>query len=149
MTDRYTKMTREQRDEYSHMRSDVGTIGRGAIMSGIGLVVFAGFGLWLASILLAPTKVFDPQNIKANYEWFHDVNRDFGARVNQIAAHRTLLKSTDTDAAERNRLRIETAGMQAACRELAARYNSRATQIHRGIFQGTSVPSTLDASKCE
>jgi hypothetical protein len=111
------------------------------------LLITFTVGGWLLSFVLAPAQILSPANIRANYEWFHDANRQIIARADQIASHRKL--TADGDKAEAQRLRIEIGGMQQSCRTLVAEYNSRSAQVHRGIFQGTSVPSTIPTSTCE
>lgn len=138
----------DYRRDFGHLSREVYWTVPRVFLWGLFGFVLLGLFAWIGSVLLAPTKVFDPNNIKANYEWFHDVSRDQKARVQQIKTHRELIKA-ETDRSELSRLRVELGGMQAACRELVARYNSRAAQIHRGIFQGTSVPATLDAASCD
>lgn len=136
------------RDEYREFqRESYWTIPRALTLGLVASVLF-GVVVWIAGVLLIPTQVLNPTNAIANYEWFHDTYRSQQARVKQIASHRALAKD-NADPAEASRLRIEITGMQAACRDLVARYNSRATQIHRGLFQGSTVPANLDAGTCE
>lgn len=138
----------EYHKEFRELSREVYWTGPRVAMWGFFGAILVGLLGWLASVILVPTQIFDPRNVKMNYEFFHDVSRDQAARVRQIAAHRALIKDT-TDGGEIVRLRLEVTGMQHSCRELVARYNSRATQIHRGLFQGSSVPATLDAATCE
>ena len=111
--------------------------------------IVGAFGLFVATWVLAPTKVLNVDKAIENYEWFHNANNDFGARVNQLRSHRKLLNDAPTDQAELARLRIEVAGIQAACRNLAASYNGRAAQVHRSIFQGKTAPEKLDQTQCD
>jgi hypothetical protein len=109
----------------------------------------AAVALFFASWVLFPTKILNPDRAIENYEWFHNAHTEFNARVNQLASHKKLVADAPSDKAELSRIRIEIAGIQTSCRNLAAAYNSRATQMHRAIFQGKSIPEKLDASKCE
>lgn len=93
-------------------------------------------------------KTFDAGNVIHNYEWFHDVNANYLARKAQVDQFKALY-STETEPAERNRLRMEMAAMQSSCRELARNYNANATKINRGMFRGDTLPETLNAGACE
>lgn len=118
----------------------------------LAFVVLLGTGGWIVSLLSQPgrvvTKTFDADNIIANYEFFHDANNQTKARVGQIRAHKAII-ADNTDAGEKNRLRIELAGMQQSCRDLVGRYNANATKVNRSIFMGREAPDTLNQSICE
>lgn len=114
----------------------------------IGCSLYSTFG----AVVSAPSRVINrtltTSNILTNYEMFHDEDQQFIARVNQIGEHRGDLK-TETDPAERTRLRMEMEAQQQSCRELAADYNSNSLKLNRALFKDRGLPSALDASTCE
>jgi hypothetical protein len=105
-----------------------------------------------ASVGTAPGRMVSDtmrtQNIKQSYEYFHDASNNFEASVAQVTQYKAFVQS-ETDAAERSRLRIEMAAIQQGCRNLAAEYNSNSAKVNHGIFRGTSTPSALNSSRCE
>lgn len=115
------------------------------------LVLFGGIG-WLIGLMAQParivSKTFDADNVIANYEFFHDTNRQTLARVAQIRAHKAII-ADNQDAGERPRLRIELAAIQQSCRDLVARYNANATKVNRSIFMGREAPDSINPSTCE
>lgn len=130
-----------------------------AIKVGLGIVAVIGVvsvgAIWMnagVTVATAPaaivSKTFDPNNVIHNYEWFHDTNGAFKARVNQVKAHRQLVQS-EPAGKERSRLSIELAGMQQSCRELAERYNANAQKTNRSIFMGREAPESLNPNLCE
>lgn len=124
-----------------------------AVVGGI-LFLPAGcalYSLW-ASASTAPARVvsktLETDNILANYELFHDESQQFLARVNQITEHRSFL-TTETDPAERTRLRMEMAAQQQSCRELAADYNANSRKQNRNLFKDRGLPAELNPAQCE
>jgi hypothetical protein len=89
-----------------------------------------------------------PDNVIHNYEWFHDASRAVAARAAQIAAHRSLAGEV-TDPAERQRMRVEIAGMQQTCRDLAAQYNANTAKVNRDLFRGRTAPASINPAVCE
>lgn len=123
-----------------------------AVLGGfVGLVALgaAGFVFDMAS---QPARVvsmtLDANNVITNYEWFHDVNGNFSARVDQVKQFKGLY-AAEADPVEKSRLRIEMAAMQANCRDLAKRYNANSAKLNRGLFRGNSLPETLESGACE
>jgi hypothetical protein len=106
------------------------------------------------NVVSAPGRVanrtLQTDNIIFNYEYFFDVNASFQGRVAQVNQYREFFE-TETDPAEKSRLRTEFAAIQQSCRELANKYNANATKINRGIFKDPRgvLPSSLDAASCE
>ena len=143
-------MTRydEYRSEYRDVQREAyWTMPRILMFMAITLVGISGV-FFVVNWMTAATRILTPEKAISNYEWFHDTHNEFQSRVNQLASHRKIVAET-TDPSERVRLRVEVGGIQASCRSLAVAYNSRAAQIHRGLFQGSSVPSKLEIGKCE
>lgn len=89
------------------------------------------------------------ENIISNYEWYHDANAQFLARVNQVKQFKAFVDDPNNDAVERRRTRIELAAVQQSCRELATQYNANSEKINRGVFKGWSLPETLSVLTCE
>lgn len=116
-----------------------------------GLVLLGGLG-WVVNIASQParivSKTFDADNVIHNYEWYHDVNGNFLARLSQIKQFKGLVAS-EADAQEKGRLRMEMAAMQQSCRELARRYNANSDKVNRGLFRGNSLPEHLNSGDCE
>jgi hypothetical protein len=106
------------------------------------------------NVVSAPGRVanrtLETGNIIFNYEYFFDTNAAFQGRVAQVNQYREFFQ-TETDPAEKNRLRTEFAAVQQSCRELANKYNANATKINRGIFKDPRgvLPTSLDAALCE
>lgn len=94
------------------------------------------------------SKTLDPNNIIVKYEYFHDANAQYLSRRNQIAQSKGFLAS-ETDTAERQRLRMELAAQQQSCRDIVTRYNANATKTNVGIFQGREAPESLNIQTCE
>jgi len=120
-----------------------------AIATLFGLHIFGVFG----SVATAPGRVIErtmqPDNIINTYEWFHDANANYKARVAQIAAKKRDVSAPDNDSAERFRLRTELGAMQQSCRDIAQRYNANAMKTNRSIFMGREAPETLNPTACE
>lgn len=93
-------------------------------------------------------KTLDPSNVIHNYEWFHDASRAVDARVSQIQAHRSIVAG-ERDAGEQRRLRVELAGMQQTCRDLAAAYNANTAKVNRDLFRGRTAPAIINPAVCE
>lgn len=123
----------------------------------LGLVALGGLGIvgsmvgTFTSVATAPgrviSKTLETNNIIQSYERFRDLNGVFVARVSQLRAHKQLLDA-ETDPAEKRRLRIEFAGQQQSCRDIAARYNADSSKMNKAIFRA-DAPTTLDATNCE
>ena len=94
------------------------------------------------------SKTANSDNVIHNYEWFHDTNAAFEAKVSQIQQHNEDFIA-ETDSKYKDKLRTELRGMQQICRELAQKYNANSTKINRGIFKGTTLPEYLDEGECE
>jgi hypothetical protein len=119
----------------------------GAIVAAIpvGLGLFSTF----SSVVTAPSRVInktlETNNIISNYEFFHDANNQILARVAQVAEHKSLLTDV-SDAAEKNRLRIELSAIKQSCRDLAGKYNANSAKVNRSIFKGRDAPETINLS---
>lgn len=115
------------------------------------LILFGGVG-WIYSLATQParivSKTLDADNVLNNYEWFHDANGNYLARVSQIKQFKKL-SGDETDQQERSRLRIEMAAIQQSCRDLSRRYNANAAKMNRGIFRERSLPDQLNTGDCE
>lgn len=114
-------------------------------------VIISVLGLLIAAFI-APANVaretLRTHNIINNYEWFHDAAGQFTARTRQVAERRGWLE-TETNAAEKIRLRTELGAISQACRDLVAQYNANATKSNRSLFMGRDVPTNLDAGLCQ
>lgn len=93
-------------------------------------------------------RVSDPDNVIHSYEWFHSAHERIGARTSQIASTKALVAS-ESDDAERRRLRVDLAGQQQSCRELTADYNANADKLTIGAFRGWSLPAHVNPENCE
>lgn len=106
----------------------------------------------ISAVATAPgrviSKTLDTNNIINNYEWFHDANAAYQARLNQIREFKGYLDK-EADASERARLRMEMSAQQQSCRELATRYNANSIKTNRSIFKGREAPEELDPQLCE
>lgn len=115
------------------------------------LILFGSAG-WIFNIASQParivSKTLDADNVITNYEWFHDANGNYLARVSQIKQFKGLA-AAETDNQERSRLRIEMAAVQQSCRDLSRRYNANAAKMNRGIFRERSLPDQLNSGDCE
>lgn len=115
------------------------------------LVLFGGVG-WIYNIASQPARVIsktlDADNVINNYEWFHDANGNYLARVSQVKQFKSL-NASESDPQERSRLRIEMAAVQQSCRDLSRRYNANASKMNRGIFRERSLPEQLNTGDCE
>lgn len=115
-------------------------------------VLFGAAG-WGLNILSQPgrivSKTLDADNVLNNYEWFHDANGNFKAKVAQVKQQKTFLADASNTADEKNRERIELGAISQSCRDLANRYNANAAKINRGIFRANSLPDQLDAGECQ
>lgn len=94
------------------------------------------------------SKTLDADNMIQNYEWFHDANGNYMARVAQIKQFKSL-NATETDPQEKVRLRIEMAAIQQSCRDLSRRYNANSSKMNRGLFRERSLPDQLNSGDCE
>lgn len=112
---------------------------------------------WLAIAVIgsitAPVRVasrtLGTVNIITKYEWFHDANGNYKARVAQIIAKKRDVADPSNDPAEKYRLRVELGAMQQSCRELSQRYNANAAKINQSIFMGRDAPMQLNPAACE
>lgn len=100
----------------------------------------------------APGKVIQQtlqtDNIIHKYEWFHDTNAAYTAKLGQIRTHKDLL-GTASSSGETSRLNIELAAMKQACRDLVTRYNANSTKTNVEIFRGREAPESLVIETCE
>jgi hypothetical protein len=94
------------------------------------------------------SKTLDADNVINNYEWFHDANGNYLARVAQIKQFKALA-TAEPDPQEKSRLRIDMAAIQQSCRDLSRRYNANAAKMNRGIFRERSLPDQLNSGDCE
>lgn len=103
------------------------------------------------SVATAPgrviNKTLETDNIIQNYEWFYDVSNNYTARLSQIQQQRGFYE-TETDPAEKSRLRMEMAAVQQSCRDLAASYNANAAKQNRAVFKAKDTPYQLDTAAC-
>jgi hypothetical protein len=124
----------------------------GGILALVALVIALNMAGTFSSVATAPGRVIqrtlETDNIITNYEWFHQANGTFQTRTRQVAQFKGFL-SSETNDAEKRRLRIEMAAVQQACRDLAQTYNARSTMTNRAIFRGQTAPVELDAQLCE
>lgn len=124
----------------------------GAVAALFVLPVACGAYSIYSSVVSAPGRVvgktLQTNNILTNYELFHDESKQFDARTAQIGEHRGFL-ATETDPAERTRLRMEMAAQQQSCRELVADYNANSLKLNRQLFKDRGLPPVLDAARCE
>lgn len=114
--------------------------------------VLIGSTGWIINITSQPARVvsktLDADNIITNYEWFHDANGNYLARVAQIKQFKGLALN-ESDAGERSRLRVEMAAIQQSCRDLSRRYNANSSKMNRGIFRERNLPDQLNSGECE
>lgn len=141
----YRKEFREAQSEYYW------SLPRVVVAIFAALVLLGGVG-WVYNIVSQPARVvsktLDADNIINNYEWFHDANGNYLARIAQIKQFKAL-NANETDQQERSRLRIEMAAIQQSCRDLSRRYNANAAKMNRGIFRERSLPDQLNTGDCE
>ena len=118
----------------------------------------------VTAIILAPTlaigvsilnkpaalvsKATDTTKMLQNYEWFYEAANNYNARVSQIISFKNILNETE-DKGERSRLRVDLAGVQQSCRELAAKYAAQSGKLHVGYLKSNSLPESLNAKECE
>lgn len=125
-----------------------GLVGVGVLLSPIPLTYFGT----LNSVATAPGRVVNrtmtTDNIVTSYEWFYDVDGQFKARSGQVKTTKALLAS-ESDPDEQRRLKVELAGQQQSCRELATSYNAQSEKVNHAIFKGREAPVTLDPAICE
>jgi hypothetical protein len=123
-----------------------------AIGALLATIIVLSVGGWIVGLLWQParivSKTLDADNVINNYEWFYDAHGNLMARTAQVRQFKKLTES-ETDLAERNRLRIEMAAIQQSCRDLARRYNANAEKANRSIFMGHGVPSSFNPGECE
>lgn len=93
-------------------------------------------------------KTLQTDNIIFNYERFFDLNANFTSRRAQYLQYKGFLL-TETDPAEKIRLRTEMAAMQQSCRELATKYNADSQKMNRSLFKDKDLPYTLNIAECE
>ena len=92
-------------------------------------------------------KTLQTGNIIHSYEWFHDTNAAYQARMNQIRAYSQMMESTPGN--EKLNMGMELQAMRQSCRDLATRYNANSAKVNVGIFKGTNVPDSLNLNSCE
>lgn len=124
----------------------------GLIVIGVGIPVTVSLLGTVTSVITAPgrviTKTMRTDNIIYNYEWFHDTNGAYKAKLGQIATHKDLV-TTAEDRDERSILRIELAAMKQSCRELVTKYNANSIKTNRSVFKGREAPEELHMNTCE
>lgn len=109
--------------------------------------LFVGIGLLNKPAALV-SKATDTTKMLQNYEWFYEASNNFVARSAQVATFKTMLLE-ETDKGEKARLRVDLAGVQQSCRELAAKYEAQTGKIHVGYLKSKSLPESLNAKECE
>jgi hypothetical protein len=131
-----------------------GLVAAGVLFSPIPLTYLGVFN----SVATAPGRVVNramrTDNIVTSYEWFYETNGQFKARAAQVKTTKALIDGQNDGAGEPDedelaRLRVELAGQQQSCRELAEGYNARSEEVNHAIFKGRDAPETLDSSLCE
>ena len=114
-------------------------------------VAFAAYSTF-SSVVTAPSRVVNKtlqtNNIIFNYERFFDMNASFQARRAQYLQYKGFLV-TETDPAEKIKLRTEMAAIQQSCRELATKYNADSEKLNRSLFKDKDLPYTLNIAECE
>ena len=93
------------------------------------------------------SKALDTDNVIHKYEWFHDVNAAYDAKLDQVVQYKSMYTSEE-DKSERIKLRTEMAAMQQVCRKLATKYNANSEKMNVSIFKGWSLPPTLSYEVC-
>lgn len=118
----------------------------------IALPVAFGAYSTFSSVVTAPSRVVNKtlqtDNIIFNYERFFDMNANFQSRRAQYLQYKGFL-ITETDPAEKIRLRTEMAAVQQSCRELVTKYNADSQKMNRSLFKDKDLPYTLNISECE
>lgn len=144
-------MSEYRRDFREAQREYYWSLPRVALAMVITLPVLGAIG-WGINIASQParivSKTLDADNVIQNYEWFHDANGNYLARVAQIKQFKSL-NAAEPDPQEKSRLRIEMAAIQQSCRDLSRRYNANAGKMNRGIFREKSLPEQLNTGDCE
>ncbi len=116
----------------------------------MGLSIVGVIGLGYVSTLIGvstiPARVVNDsistQNIISNYENFYNIKSGYDSRVSQI---NRMSKNLDNDKYSR----IDMAGVQQKCVELALEYNSKSEMINRNFTKADDLPSSLDVNSCE
>lgn len=144
------------RKEYQDARDTSWGIGAWLLCLGtLALVAFLALHVLgvFSSVATAPGRVvgrtLETDNIITKYEWFHDANGTYKARVAQIIAKKRDVSDPTNDQSEKYRLRVELGAMQQSCRDIAQRYNANATKTNQSIFMGRDAPTQLNPSACE
>lgn len=118
----------------------------------LGLLLLLGAGLIGVNILLQPARIlqktFDADNVIQNYEWYKDAFNSIKAKRRQIVQFKSMY-AAQPEGSEKNKLRIDMAGIQQICRDLSAKYNSNASKVNRSIFMGTDTPSMVNVEECD
>lgn len=118
---------------------------------GFGLSMIGGIFGTASSVVSAPGRVIqktlETDNIIQSYEWFYDVNAGYNARLSQVNQFKSLFES-ETDPAEKSRLRIDMAAIQQTCRDLTEKYNANSEKMNKSIFKGWSLPESLNQQTC-
>jgi len=120
----------------------------------VGFMAMGIIGSWLgvfSSLATAPSRVInktlETNNIIQSYEWFYDVNAAYVARSTQVDQFIKLYES-ETDKAEKSRLRIDMSAIQQSCRDLVTKYNANSEKMNKSIFKGWSLPDSLTITTC-
>ena len=146
---------RSYRDaEYHGMTKDIRSSIWGWTLWAILFFAVVGAVGWAVHLMSVPgaivSKTMTPDNILYNYEWFHDFNGQYKARVNQIKGQKDAMASIgETSVAEKIRLQQELGAIRQSCRDIVTRYNANATKTNRSIFMGKESPTSLDIATCE
>lgn len=99
-------------------------------------------------------RVFNPNTVVENYEWFHEAVRDAEALNQQVIA---ALKSRDAYAemagpsenwkfdtrTEYSRLNSVVLGLENRRTSLVAEYNARSAMMNRSLFKDRNLPEQL------
>lgn len=94
------------------------------------------------------SKTVETDNIILSYEWFHDANANYDARLGQLAELRKAYIE-EPDPAEKARLRVDLSAVRQSCRELATKYNANSQKVNKSIFKSGNLPVTLNQQFCE
>ncbi len=122
----------------------------------VGAVVAVSVGIFAINVITQPmrtasgimNKTFNADNVLHKYEWFHDTNAAYKARVNQIRES-TMQYNRETNEVEKRTIRMELNAQRQSCRDLVTRYNANSIKTNVSIFQGREAPSSLDITTCE
>jgi len=120
----------------------------GAFIIYIGLSFMGVFTSAVTAPSRVITKTLQTDNIIQNYEWFFDVHAGFISKEAQVRQYSEMY-STESDASEKRKLRIEMTAIQNVCRSLVTKYNANSEKMNTSVFKGWDLPSKLNINNCE